>query len=136
MTYLATLVIALLLAVPALAQRGPSTTPVDPELEQMADHNLEIADFYFSKKKAYAGAKDRLLEVVMLYPEYTKIDRVYFLLAEVYAKTGEEAKARETFELLLETRPQSELAERARRRLAELPLEPAPQTDGTGGGSH
>ena len=121
MKYLLAVLILLAAAGPALTQRAPVASPTDPELEKMANHNLEIADFYFSKKKAYSGARDRLLEVATTYPEYTKIDRVYFLLAEIYAKTGDPAKAREYFQLLLDERPHSELAERARRRLAELP---------------
>ena len=108
----------------AAAQRGPITAPTDPEQEKWAAHNLDVARQYYSKRKAYAGAKDRLLEVAATYPEYTKIDEVYFILGECLVKTNEPAKAREFFERLLEERPESEFARRARERLASLP--PAP----------
>jgi TolA-binding protein len=117
-------VVAAALAPAGAAQRGPITSPPDPELEAMAKHNLEVAEYYFSKKKAYVGAKDRLLEIVGVYPEYTRIDRVYFLLGEALVKTNQGAQAREYFERLLSERPDSEHAKPARERLASLP--PAP----------
>jgi TolA-binding protein len=107
-----------------LAQRAPITSPVDPEVERQAKHDLETAKFYFSRRKAYAGAKDRLLEVAAAYPEFTRIDEVYFLLGECFVKTDDPASARKFFEMLLDERPESEFAERAKKRLAELP--PAP----------
>ena len=109
----------------AAVQRGPITSPPDPELEAMARHNLEVAEYYFSKKKAYAGAKDRLLEIVGVYPEYTRIDRVYFLLGEALVKTNQGAQAREYFERLLAERPDSEYTKPARERLVDLPPAPA-----------
>jgi outer membrane protein assembly factor BamD len=113
-------------AAPAMAaQRGPLAAPPDPELESMAKHNLEVAEYYFSKKKAYDGAKDRLLEVVTVYPEYTRIDRVYFLLGEIFFEADDPEQAREYFERLLAERPDSKDAERARKRLAQLPPAPA-----------
>jgi TolA-binding protein len=114
-----------LFAAAAAAQRAPVTVPVDPELEKQADHDLTAARFYFSKRKAYAGAKDRLLDIVDAYPDFTKIDEVYFLLGQCFEKTKEPARAREFYTRLLAERPQSAFAERARVRLGELP--PTPQ---------
>lgn len=115
------------LTLTGLAQRGPVTAPVDVELERMAEHNLTIADYYYSKKKAYTGALDRLLEVVDAYPEFTRIDEVYFLAAECYVKAGDPAKARGFFERLVRERPQSAFAERARTAIGALPA-PAPKS--------
>jgi len=109
----------------AASQRGPLTASVDAALEQQALHDLEAAKFYFSKRKAYAGAKGRLIDIASSYPEFTRIDEVYFLLAECYLKTNEPANARHFFEFMLEERPESAFAERARKRLAELPPGPA-----------
>ena len=116
----------LLLGGPALAQRAPTTAPVDPELEKMAEHNLTIADYYFNKKKAYKGARDRLLEIVDTYPGYTKVDRVYFLLGQISVEMDDPDKAREYLERLLSERPESELAPKAKKLLAELGPAPAP----------
>jgi TolA-binding protein len=118
-------------------QRAPITAPVDPGLERQAKHDLDTARFYFSKRKAYAGAKDRLMDIAAAYPEFTQIDEVYFLLAECFAKTNDAKSARHFFELLLEARPESEFAERAKKRLSELPPtppeEPGPEIGDTPG---
>jgi TolA-binding protein len=113
-------------------QRGPLATAVDAELEQQAKHDLEAAKFYYSKRKAYAGAKDRLLDIAAAYPEFTRIDEVYYLLGECMLKTNEPSSARHFFELLLQTRPESEFVDRAKKRLAELPPgPPEPPAPGT-----
>jgi TolA-binding protein len=121
-------------AVPAVgAQRGPIASPANVELERQAKHDFETAKFYFAKRKAYVGAKDRLLDIAAAYPEFTRIDEVYFLLAECFAKTNEPLSARHFFEVLIEERPESEFAARARKRLEELPpgpSKPAPPDPG------
>src|SRR5688572_17856182 len=73
----------------APAQRGPITAPLDEVQEKQAEHNLKIGSYYFSKRKAYAGAKDRLLEIVETYPEFSKIDEVYLILGQCFMKTDE-----------------------------------------------
>jgi TolA-binding protein len=114
------------------AQRGPLASAVDAELEEQAKHDLQTAKFYFSKRKAYAGAKDRLMDIAGAYPEFTRIDEVYYLLGECMLKTNEPASARHFFELLLQVRPESEFVERAKKRLAELPsAPPEPPASGT-----
>jgi TolA-binding protein len=120
-------------AATASAQRAPLASAVDAELEAQAKHDLEAAKFYYSKRKAYAGAKDRLMDIAAAYPEFTRIDEVYFLLGECLIKTKEPASARHFFELLLQSRPESEFVARAKKRLAELPPgppePPAPTSD-------
>jgi tetratricopeptide (TPR) repeat protein len=101
-------------------QRGPISSPIDPELEKMADHNLEVARHYKSRRKAYQGAKDRLLEIVEVYPEYTKIDEVYYLLGEVYFELDDQAQASEFLQRLLKERAESKWAEKAKKLLTRL----------------
>jgi outer membrane protein assembly factor BamD (BamD/ComL family) len=102
------------------AQRAPVTTVVDPEQEKFAEHNLDVGKQYY-KRKAYAGAKDRLEEVLAGYPEYTKIDEVCFLLGQIYVKMDDPLHAREVFQKIVDERPDSPFAKKAREELDKLP---------------
>jgi outer membrane protein assembly factor BamD (BamD/ComL family) len=119
MKHIKIILIALLLAAPVAAQRGPVTAPVDPEAEQRSAHNLDVGRQYF-KKKAWAGARGRLEEVVATHPEFTRIDEVYYMLGVVYFEMDEPKYAREMFEKLLDARPNSSYAKRAKQELERL----------------
>lgn len=119
MKLLLVLVAVLALAIPVAAQRQPIAHPIDPDLEKFAGHNLDVARQYF-KRKAYPGVVDRLEEVLGEYPEFTKIDEVYFLLGSSYVKLGKQDLARKTFHQLVTERPDSDFAKRAKDELAKL----------------
>jgi len=119
MKYLLVLVVTLVLATAAVAQRAPLSKPIDPDLEREATHNLDVGRLYF-KKKAWTGAKGRLEEIVAAYEEFTKIDEVYYMLGVCYEKTGDANLARETFQKLVDDRPDSSFAKRAKEELARL----------------
>ncbi|MBI3950933.1 MAG: tetratricopeptide repeat protein [Acidobacteria bacterium] len=99
--------------------RGPVEEPRDPELEKQSLHYLEVARFYF-KKKRWAAARTRLQEIVANNLRFAEIAEVYFLLGEVYLKTDERDLALELFSRVTEEFPQSEFAEKARARLQEV----------------
>jgi len=101
-------------------QRAPVTSVVDPDQEKLAEHNLDVGRQYF-KRKAYAGAKDRLEEILAAYPEYTKIDEVYFTLGQCYLKLKETGHAREVFRKIVDERPDSPFAKKAHEELDKLP---------------
>jgi outer membrane protein assembly factor BamD len=119
MKYIALLAILLLAPAVAVAQRGPVTSVADPELEKLSDHNLDVGRQYY-KKKAYEGAKGRLEEIVAVYPEYTKLDEVYYLLGMVYLKTKAIDAAKDMFTRLVDERSESEFAPKAREELDKL----------------
>ena len=119
MKFLLVLVAMLVLAIPAAAQRAPLSHPIDPDLEREAAHNLEVGRHYF-KKKAWAGAKGRLEEIVASYEEFTKIDEVYYLLGVCYYEMDDVDLARETFQKLVDERPESPYAKKAKEELARL----------------
>jgi hypothetical protein len=84
--------------------RGPISAPRDPELEKQSSHNLEVAKFYFYKRKPDKNDKDgvtrlnksiesRLLEIMDTNPNFARMDDVYFMLGEVYRRMGEQDKA-------------------------------------------
>jgi outer membrane protein assembly factor BamD len=116
----ALLLVAALAAGAHAVQREPVTTVVDPEQEQFAAHNLDVGRQYY-KRKAFAGAKDRLEEILASYPEYTKIDEVYFLLGQIYVRMEDPSRAREVYQKILDERPDSEYVKKAREELAKLP---------------
>jgi outer membrane protein assembly factor BamD len=119
MRYVATLVVALALALPVAAQRTSIANPVDPELEKFAAHNLDVGRQYY-KRKAYTGVVDRLEEILAQYPEFTKLDEVLFLLGASYAKLDKRDLARKTYQRLVDERPESSFAKRAKEELGKL----------------
>ena len=62
---------------------------------------------------------DRFREVMKDDPEFSRIDGVYFHMAEIYARTDRKAEAIPLFERLLSYKT-SEHLEKAQERLAEL----------------
>ena len=123
-TLVTLLVVFLLVAVPpADAQgsaRGRVDPPRDPAMELTAQHNLDIARWYLTKRKAFDGARDRLQEIVDTYPEFSRMDEVTFLLGEVNLKLNKPEKATEYYEKLVKDYSGSEFAKKARERLDEL----------------
>src|SRR5215212_6427973 len=80
----------------AFAQ-GPARGRIEPTrdetLEITAKHNLEIARWYLTKRKAYEGARDRLQEIIDTYPDFSRMDEVVFLMGEAHLKLGKNEKA-------------------------------------------
>src|SRR5688572_20483460 len=120
------LIIALLFALPvasAAAQRPPVTTPIDAEAERASEHNLDVGKQYF-KKKAWIGARGRLEEIVATHTTFTKIDEVYYVLGVVYVELDDPDNARKMFQSLIDERPDSAFAKKAKDELAKLPTSP------------
>ena len=93
-------------------------------MEIAAKHNLEVARWNVTKRKAYEGARDRLQEIIDTYPDFSRMDEVVFLMGEVYLKLGKNEKAADFYNKLLKAYPDSEFAKRTRARLDELKVEP------------
>jgi outer membrane protein assembly factor BamD (BamD/ComL family) len=119
MKHLFALIVALVLVAPVAAQRAPLATPIDQDLEREAAHNLDVGRQYF-KRKAWQGVKGRLEEILAAYPEFTKIDEVYYLLGIAYVKLDDKKLARETLQKLVDERPDSDYAKKAREELDRL----------------
>jgi outer membrane protein assembly factor BamD (BamD/ComL family) len=124
------LLLALVIAVSAgskILAQGPGKpieAPRDAALEIAAKHNLEVARWNITKRKAYDGARDRLQEIIDTYPDFSRMDEVDFLMGELHLKLGKNEKATEYFGKLLKDYPDSEFSKRARIRLDELKVEP------------
>jgi Ca-activated chloride channel family protein len=100
--------------------RGPLHPPRDPAMEIAAKHNLEVARWYFSKRKAYEGARDRLQEIIDTYPDFSRMDEVLYLMGEIHLKLNKPDKAADYYRKLLKDHPGSEFAKKSRERLDEL----------------
>ncbi len=119
----ATIVITGLLTVAAFSQSGVTRRieqPRDPALEMTAKHNLEVARYYITKRKAYKGALDRLLEITDTYPDFSRMDEVLLLIGEANLKLDKPDDAANAFKKLLKDFRDSELAQKARERLEEM----------------
>jgi TolA-binding protein len=104
--------------------RGPLHPPRDPAMEIAAKHNLEVAKWYFSKRKAYEGARDRLQEIIDTYPDFSRMDEVIYLMGEIHLKLNKPDKAADYYRKLLKDYPSSEFAKKSRERLDELKARP------------
>jgi outer membrane protein assembly factor BamD (BamD/ComL family) len=103
--------------------RGRIEPPRDETMEVAAKHNLEIARWYLTKRKAYEGARDRLQEIIDTYPDFSRMDEVVYLMGEAHLKLGKNDKAADFYNKLLKTYPESELVKKARARLDELKVD-------------
>lgn len=117
-------------AAPQGAARGPITPARDPELEQQSLKSLEAARFYFTKRQPkkdepnaagrLKAVEDRLREIADTYPQFSKIDQVYYLLGEVYSRTGDREEAEKFYSLVVNEFKDSENFRDAKKRLDEL----------------
>lgn len=122
-------------ALPALAQqgvgRGPISMPRDPELEKQSQNSLQVARFYFYKRKPPKNDKaalerlnkaveSRLLEIIDLNPTFAKMDEVYFMLGEVSARSGNLDQAKDYYQKVIKEYPDSQVLGDAKKRLAEV----------------
>ena len=115
--------------------RGPITAPRDPELEKQSQRNLEVAKFYFYKRKPEKNdraawerlnkaVESRLMEIVDTHPDFGRMDEVYFMLGEVYQRAGDLPAARENWARVAQNYPESQFLARARKRMDETAVSP------------
>ncbi len=119
----------------------------DPLLEKRARKNIEVAEFY-ARQKNFRASINRLTEIYEVYPQFTRFDRILFLLGKYHLgqrrlledeakrlrKQGQsdegqrkadearthDAEARRYFSELLKRFPESELVKDARKELERL----------------
>jgi len=109
--------------------RGSISAPRDPELEKQSAHNLEVAKYYFYKRKPSdkndkdgwarlnKAVLDRLQEIIDTNPNFARMDSVYFLMGEVYQRNNEPDKAKESWSKVIQEFPDSEHLPDAKKRL-------------------
>jgi len=102
----------------------PIEAPRDAAKEIAAKHNLEVARWNLTKRKAYEGARDRLQEIIDTYPDFSRMDEVVFLMGEAFLKLGKNEAAVDYYKKLLKDYPTSEFSKKTQARLDELKASP------------
>ncbi|MBN1221650.1 MAG: outer membrane protein assembly factor BamD [Candidatus Aminicenantes bacterium] len=87
--------------------------------ERLAEHTLSIGELYY-KRSAYKAATSRLLDILTEYPNYSKMDKVYFVLADAYFKWRKFEESSPYFRKLITDFPQSKYSEEATAKLEEI----------------
>lgn len=124
------------------AGRGPIAEARDPEMERSSKKSLDAAKFYFYKRKPGKEDKealarsnkavlDRLNEIIDTNDKFAQMDEVYFLMAEVYARDNQPAKANEFYSLVVKEYPDSQHFAEAKRKLGTT-VEAKPKTEKKG----
>ena len=117
----------------ALGQEGVAKGPLitrDPEVEKQSQRSLDAAKFYFYKRKPEKKDPDgwsrlnkaiegRLTEIVDTNASFSHIDEVYFLLGELYKRTGENEKAVENWRLALKESSNDKIKSDSQKRIDE-----------------
>ena len=86
---------------------------------RLAEHIISIGELYY-KRSAFKAATSRLLDILTQYPNYSKMDKVYFLLADSYFKWRKFEESSPYFRKLLTDFPQSKFSDEATDRLEEI----------------
>jgi len=84
--------------------------------EKLAEHTLGIGEVYY-KMRAYKAAINRLIEILTNYPDYSKMDKVYFYLGDSYYRWKKVDQSIPYFTKLISDFPQSKYAKKAQDRL-------------------
>jgi outer membrane protein assembly factor BamD len=87
--------------------------------ERLATHTFIIAEHYY-RVKAYRAATDRLSEILTNYPSYSRMDQVYYYLADSYYKGKQTEESIPYFTKLVTDYPESKFAKKAQARLTEI----------------
>ncbi len=87
--------------------------------ERLAVHSYGIGYHYY-RRKSYRASTSRLTEILTNFPSYSRMDEVYFYLADSYYKWKKTEESIPYFTKLVTDYPESKYAEKAQDRLAEI----------------
>jgi outer membrane protein assembly factor BamD len=87
--------------------------------QKLAEHTFIIATFYY-RVMAYKASISRLTDILTNYPDYSKLDQVYFYLADSYFKWGKLQESVPFFTKLVSDYPRSSWAKKALERLKDI----------------
>jgi outer membrane protein assembly factor BamD len=104
---------------PASPLRAEAETHLQEALDSLAEHERLVADFYL-KRRDYTAALPRLETVLADYPNFSKMDHVYYQLGIALAGLGREQEAKLYFDRVILEFPDSRVATQAREELAKL----------------
>ncbi len=87
--------------------------------DKLAEHTLHIGVHYY-RIKAHSAAISRLTEILTNFPNFSKMDMVYYYLADSYYKATLVEQSIPYFTKLITDFPQSKLSKKATARLMEI----------------
>jgi outer membrane protein assembly factor BamD len=104
---------------PNSAHRAEAETKRQEALDRLGKHEHLVARFYM-RRGSWNAAVQRLNFLIDTYPQYAERDAAFFDLGNALTQLGRHGEARLYFERVVSEFPQSEYADRARRRLTDL----------------
>jgi outer membrane protein assembly factor BamD len=87
--------------------------------DRLAAHILSIGIHYY-KVMAYKGSTVRLTEILTEYPNFSKMDKVYFYLGDSFYKWQRIEEAVPYYRKLITDYPESRFAKKALKRMKEI----------------
>jgi outer membrane protein assembly factor BamD len=87
--------------------------------ERLASHSAEIAIGY-NKRRAYRASLSRLSEIMTSYPDYSRLDEIYYYLGDCHFMMRQYDQAVPFFTKVVTDYPSRALAKAATKRLAEI----------------
>jgi TolA-binding protein len=104
--------------------QGPVKGKIDPERDSVMEieskHNLDVARWSITKRKAYKGGIDRLQDIIDSYPAFSRMDEVLYWMGEANLKLSNQEKAAEYYNKLLKDYPESEFVKKTKEQLEKL----------------
>jgi outer membrane protein assembly factor BamD len=103
---------------PASDQAKPAQEKIKECEERLATHYAGIG-IQYAKMKIYKAAVSRLTEVMTTYPDYSRMDSVYYYIGESYVTMAPE-QARPYYTKLVTDFPKSPYVKKSTKRLKEI----------------
>lgn len=107
---------------PNTPQAGEAKVKLAKCLEYLAEHEFNVAFFYYQQER-YPAARDRFEEIVRKYKDTPTAVKSLFYLGESYNKEKNAVRAALAYEALIQYYPQSKFAADARTQLAAVEKE-------------
>lgn len=104
---------------PASDQAKPAQERIKECEERLAAHDAEIAIGYH-RRRAYRAALSRLTELMSTYPEYSRLDEIYFYLGDSHFWMRQYDQAVPFFTKVVTDYPGKKLAKTATKKLQEI----------------
>jgi outer membrane protein assembly factor BamD len=102
---------------PNSPQAAPAREKLAKCLEYLAEHEFNVAHFYYQQEK-YPAARDRFEEIVRKYKDTPTAVKSLFYLGESYRNEKNAVRAALAYEALIQHYPQSKFAAEANSQLA------------------
>lgn len=87
--------------------------------DRLADHLFQIGDYYY-RAKSYKAAVVRLNEILLKYPLFPQMDKVYFGLGDSFFLWGKHSEAVPYYTKLVTDYAKSKYGQKAQKRLKEI----------------